>query len=160
MADKNYLEELFNKLSEEKKTRELLSLPEDFYEKINLNVEKSKISAEESEKTEKVEKNIKKLLENIKKIRTQKVLLYLAYDRKLPTPIPKEEESLYKYIKNILNNISNNTKFKKIKIINTIPEVITPEGKKLGPFIKGETILPESELEIEFILKNKIGEII
>ena len=160
MSDKKYLEELFNKISEEKKTRELLPLPEDFYEKILLNAEKNKKTTEETEKSEKVEKNIKKLLENIKKIRTQKVLLYLAYDRKLPTPIPKEEESLYKYIKNILNNTSDSVKFKQIKIINTIPEVITPEGKKLGPFIKGETILPESESEIEFILKNKIGEII
>ncbi len=160
MADKNYLEELFNKISEEKKTRELLPLPEDFYEKIILNSEKTKSLTEETEKSEKIEKNIKKLLENIKKLRNQKVLLYLAYDRKLPTPIPKEEESLYKYIKNILNKTTDAATFRKIKIINTIPEVITPEGKKLGPFIKGETILPESELEIEFILKNKIGEII
>lgn len=160
MIEKNYLEELFNKISEEKKTRELLPLAEDFYDKITLNIEKSKKISEETEKTDNIEKNIKKLLENIKKIRTQKLLLYLAYDRKLPTPIPNEEESLYKYIKNILNKTSEGIKLKKVKIINTIPEIISPEGKKLGPFIKGEIIIPESDSETEFMIKNKIGEII
>ena len=108
-------------------------------------------------------KNKEKLINNIKKIRTQKILLYLAYDRRLPSPIPKKEENLYIYIKDIINSSSFNIKNNKIKINNNTPELITPEGNKIGPFKKGQYIDIQdidNKNEVDFILKNKIGELI
>ncbi len=159
MTENNDLEDLFAKLSEEKKTRELLSLPENFYIKKTPKTIKNEEFQENDIKNENTTKNIIKMIENLKKIRIQKLLIYLAYERRLPTPMPMEEESLYKHIKNILNeNIQNNNKNTKIKIINDIPEIISPDGKRLGPFSKGKIITLENENDIEFIIKNKIGE--
>ncbi len=162
MNKKEKLEDLFNKLAAEKKTRELLPLPSNFYESIII------INSEETEKKEDINeenlnKNLEKLINNIKKIRTQKILLYLAYDRRLPSPIPKKEENLYIYIKDIINSSSFNIKNNKIKINNNTPELITPEGNKIGPFKKGQYIEIQdidNKNEVDFILKNKIGELI
>ena len=159
MSEKVDLEELFNKLAEEKKTRELLTLPENFFIQKENNI-KNNLTDEQTDNINVNNiKNSEKLLKNLKKIRIQKILLYLAYDRKLPTPIPSEEESLYKHI-NIILNKTTQRKTQNIKVINDIPEIITPEGKKLGPFTKGQTVSSEDEQETEFILKNNIGEII
>ncbi len=162
MNRKEKLEELFNKLAEEKKTRELLPLPNNFYEN-NLNNKATDQTTTEDSNEENLNKNIEKLINNIKKLRTQKILLYLAYDRRMPSPIPKEEENLYMYIKDILNSSSINIKNNKIRINNNTPELITPEGSKIGPFRKGQYIDVQeidNKYEIDFILKNKIGELI
>ncbi|MGC8479851.1 MAG: hypothetical protein ACP5M9_04280 [Candidatus Micrarchaeia archaeon] len=156
------LETLFNKFAEEKKTRELISLPYDFYIKTESKIKKT-VNEENEQENNTTEKNIKKLLEKIKKIRIQKILIYIAYERKVPSPLPKEEENLYITIKNILNGSSIKLKTQKILIKNDTPELITPEGKKLGPFRKDQYIDIqdiENGNELDFILKNKIGELI
>ena len=162
MNKKEKLEDLFNKLAAEKKTRELLPLPSNFYESIII-IDSEEIEKKEDINEENLNKNIEKLINNIKKIRTQKILLYLAYDRRLPSPIPKKEENLYIYIKDIINSSSFNIKNNKIKINNNTPELITPEGNKIGPFKKGQYIDIQdidNKNEVDFILKNKIGELI
>ena len=162
MDKKEKLEDLFNKLAAEKKTRELLPLPSNFYESIII-IDSEEIEKKEDINEENLNKNIEKLINNIKKIRTQKILLYLAYDRRLPSPIPKKEENLYIYIKDIINSSSFNIKNNKIKINNNTPELITPEGNKIGPFKKGQYIDIQdidNKNEVDFILKNKIGELI
>jgi hypothetical protein len=162
MNKKEKLEDLFNKLAAEKKTRELLPLPSNFYESIII-IDSEEIEKKEDINEENLNKNIEKLINNIKKIRTQKILLYLAYDRRLPSPIPKKEENLYIYIKDIINSSSFNIKNNKIKINNNTPELITPEGNKIGPFKKGQYIEIQdidNKNEVDFILKNKIGELI
>ena len=162
MNKKEKLEDLFNKLAAEKKTRELLPLPSNFYESIII-IDSEEIEKKEDINEENLNKNLEKLINNIKKIRTQKILLYLAYDRRLPSPIPKKEENLYIYIKDIINSSSFNIKNNKIKINNNTPELITPEGNKIGPFKKGQYIEIQdidNKNEVDFILKNKIGELI
>ncbi|MEM0200807.1 MAG: hypothetical protein QXD23_00160 [Candidatus Micrarchaeaceae archaeon] len=163
MNKKEELEDLFNKIELEKKTRELLPLPVDFYKKKQINNLTEKIIENENLKEENLDKNIEKLINNIKKIRIQKILLYIAYEKRIPMPIPKEEENLYICIKDIISSPSSNIKNNKIKIINNTPELITPEGNKIGPFRKGQYINIqeiENQNEIDFILNNKIGEII
>ena len=160
MNNKEELENLFNKLAEEKKTRELLSLPYDFYTKIESKL-KNLEHNDNNEENLTTDKNIKNLLTKIKKIRTQKILIYIAYERKIPMPLPKEEENLYITIKDILNMSSITLKTKKVLIKNDTPELITPEGKKLGPFRKDQYIdIQDVENDLDFILKNKIGELI
>jgi len=142
--------DLFNKLKSERNTGELLPMPADFYaiaEKY-INDLASAGNATEAE-------NARKLLGMIKEKRKQKLLIYLAYGRPLPKPIPEEEESLYNEVAKLISNNSSHTV--KIKIKTDLPKIVTPSGKELGPFKTGE-VVEISEEDAEFVLMNSIGE--
>ncbi|MGC9010788.1 MAG: hypothetical protein ACP5JN_01415 [Candidatus Micrarchaeia archaeon] len=149
---------LFEKIQSEKKTGELLPLPIDFYENANLTKEKMESSAN-FENKQYVE-NFKKLLNQLIEKRIQKVLIYLAYNKQLPYPVPKQEEEIYKKVKAIIAGEANIYSATKIKINLDVPEIITPKGKKIGPFSKGQIVEVEDNSDVEFILQNKIGEIL
>lgn len=152
MEEETTVENLFRRLSEEKKTGELLPLPFDFY----------KQDREEEKKTgeEKQKENRLRILNMLRARRVQKILIHLAYGRQPPKPIPKEEEKLYLTIKKILDEESNNGKIIKIKIKSKIPEIITPRGVKLGPYQENEIVETENDADVEFIINNGIGETI
>jgi len=151
MAGENEAEVLFAKLSAERKTGELLQLPEDFFEKA---------SAAPGAREPDVQANNDKLLNTLKAKRIQKLLIYLAYDRPLPHPIPYEEEILYKEIKSLLDNGGASRKTRRIRVLADVPELVTPNGDKLGPYRRDEIIETSKESDAQFILKNKIGEIV
>jgi DNA replication initiation complex subunit (GINS family) len=151
------IENLFSRLDSEKKTGELLQLPEDFY--TNVNEEVSKLEETDHNGTKQAA-NTKKTLAQFKNLRMQKILIYLAYNKQLPSPLPKEETEAYKAIKKLLEGEINIPKATKIRILEKVPEIITTSGKKIGPFEKGEIVTPEKETDIEFIVNNKIGEIV
>ena len=149
--------DLFGKLQEEKKTGELLQLHSDYYIKLNKHIEtKNDIFFENGKDKE----NIIKILSSLKKRRIQKILVYLAYGKPLPSQIPIEEEDLYNQIKKIINkeHVSNPTT--KIRINVQVPEIITKEGTKLGPYKQNEIVELNKKEDINFILSNKIGEIV
>ena len=110
------------------------------------------------ETAEKQKENHDKLIEALKAKRLQKILTYIAYGRSLPDQIPEEEERLYIRINNIIKEEKAGNKKTKIKIISDMPELVTPEGRKIGRFTKDSIIDPESEKETEFLIKNKLGE--
>jgi len=145
---------LFNILSLEKSTGELQTLDTDFYASVKKFIEG--LSQAEGKETE--AKNASKLLANLMERRKQKVLIYLAYNKPLPRPIPVEEENLYNEILKILNSSDKGNKSVKIKILEDLPEVITPYGKKLGPFKAGQLIEVDSVEDENFLVVNKIGE--
>ena len=151
-------EVIFSKLQAERKTGELLPLPADFYEQIDKEIEslKKKSSMDNKQYLE----NFIKLVNQLKERRIQKVLIYLAYNKQLPQPIPRSEENLFKRIKAIINEETKSVQAKRIKINLDIPEIITPEGNKIGPFSKDQIIEIDDNKEIEYILRNKIGELI
>lgn len=153
MKERTTTEELFTRLDLEKKTGELLPLDIEIYKK-TLSFSDSK----ESENKETQEKNRGKILTALKSKRTQKILTYVAYARQLPKPIPEEEERLYIHIKKIIDEENGAPKTTKIKIIADTPEIRTPEGRKLGPFGKNTIVEIESQQELEFLIKNRIGE--
>ncbi len=138
-------ENLFVILNNEKRTGELISLDEDFYEKIYNNI--NEITDENERKT------IISLVNEIKTKRIQKLLIYIAYKKTLPIKIPKEEKELYEKI----NAIINDDKARVVKIIKDTPELIMPNGTKIGPFKSGQTIIINDDIKIEFIIKNGIG---
>lgn len=152
--EKVSVEELFAKLAEEKKTGELSVLPEDFYLKASGGTEDSHENATIHDE------NRRKLIGALKARRQQKMLTYLAYGKNLPHPIPKEEERLYILIKKILDEENKSTRSTKIKIISDAPELVTTEGRKIGPFEKNTIIDVENQEDLEFMLKNKIAETI
>jgi len=151
-------EVIFSKLQAERKTGELLPLPADFYEQIDKEIENLKKNP--SMESKQYLENFMKLVNQLKEKRMQKVLIYLAYNKQLPQPIPRFEENLFKKIKAIINEESKPPQVKRIKINLDIPEIVTPEGNKIGPFSKDQIIEIDDSKEIEYILQNKIGELI
>ncbi len=90
----------------------------------------------------------------------QKILVYMAYGKELPGQMPDEEEAVYRQILTLLNKEATAPKTAKIKILIKIPEIITTKGNKIGPYNEGEVIQPEDPTDIEFIINNRIGEVI
>lgn len=113
-----------------------------------------------SEQAEKQKENAQRLLSALKNRRIQKVLIYLAYGRGLPHPVPEEEEELYAEIKKVLEKGSKIAKSRKIKILAQIPEILTPKGYKIGPYTQNQIVETDNEADIAFIISNKIGETI
>lgn len=144
-------EEIFNLLKSEKKTGEIIPLRKTFYKE-----------AEElaKQQTQEQSQNTERALNIIKEKRTQKILIYLAYDKALPQPLPQEEEETYARIEQIINKANPQAKTRKIKITAHIPEIITSTGNKLGPYEQNEIIELYDNSDIKFIIDNKIGETI
>jgi hypothetical protein len=142
---------LYNLFKAEQKSGEISPLPKDFYLAAN---EKLKLLGKpESDEY----KNATKIINAIKERRTQKILMYLAYNKEVPRPMPIEEEDLYIQIKNILNKNSE-PKPTKVKIAKAIPQIVSPTGNKLGPFEQNEIAYIYDPADIKFMVENKLGE--
>lgn len=139
-------EELFDVLKQEKARGELMPLPKDFYRRFSQN--------------ERASQNISKTLFSLKEKRTQKLLVYMAYGKQLPQPLPAEEEEAYNRIKQILKKENADKTSTKIKINTDLPEILTPNNSKLGPFKQNEIVELREPQDIKFIIENKIGEIL
>lgn len=144
---------IYNMLKNEQKSGELLPIKKDFYSKIA-----EKLTGASEDQGE--QKNLLKVINALKERRKQKILVYLAYDKDLPSPIPSEEEDLYMQIKNILNKNDTAQKPTKVKITKTIPQVITQTGSKLGPYEQNEIVYIYDNTDTKFIIENKLGEIV
>jgi DNA replication initiation complex subunit (GINS family) len=148
---------IFTKLQQEKNTGELTTLQSDFYSQANTLL--SKLNAEAPAETSvKQLENAQKMLFSLRERRKQKLLMYVAYDKPLPAPVPEEEETLYNEIRQIIIKDNPQPKASKIKITNDIPEVLTAKGRKIGPYKRGEVVEVTDTSDAEFIIKNKIGE--
>ena len=144
---------LYNLLKSEQKSGEVISLQKDFYLKIE-----EKLKAYGSTNGDEY-KNIQKVVNSLKERRKQKILVYIAYNKELPRPLPLEEEDLYIQIKNILNKSNSEPKPSKVKIAKTIPQIVAPSGSKLGPYEQNEIIYIYDRADAKFIVENKLGEI-
>ncbi|MEM3839084.1 MAG: hypothetical protein QXF01_00690, partial [Candidatus Micrarchaeaceae archaeon] len=118
---------LFLKLSEEKKTGELLPLPKDFYRQAEEVISKHAEGSTHAEI-----QNKQTALNSLRAKRIQKILVYIAYGKPMPNPLPEEEEDLYRQILSVINKEAATPKTTKIKILINIPEVITTQGNTIG----------------------------
>ncbi|MDE1834643.1 MAG: hypothetical protein KGH64_04865, partial [Candidatus Micrarchaeota archaeon] len=133
---------------------ELMPLPHDFYNQVQelLGTISNKETGEYS--------SVNKTISLLKEKRTQKLLVYIAYSKQLPAPLPSEEEALYIQIKKIVNSSTPEAKSIKIKVSKSIPQVITPKGNSIGPFEQNQTVFLSDISDVKFIVDNKIGEIV
>ncbi|MDE1822907.1 MAG: hypothetical protein KGI00_00715 [Candidatus Micrarchaeota archaeon] len=145
-------ESVFEALKNEKKTGEIIPLEAEFYNNANRLVASMQDEQEKS--------NMVKTINTIKEKRAQKILVYIAYGKQVPAPLPTEEEDLYNQIKRILKKESAPTNQTTIRISADIPEIITTKGSKIGPFRQNEIVKTGDTDNIKFIIDNKIGEII
>ena len=150
-------ETIFSRVQTEKVTGELQPLQKDFYVQavVFINTLEKEPTTEKAKQAE----NTKRMIAILRERRKQKLLVYLAYDRPLPQQMPEEEEVLYNEIIKLLTKDIPNSKLSRLKITTNIPEVITAEGRKIGPYRQGEVIEVSNSGDAEFIVKNKIGEI-
>ncbi len=161
LSDYSLFESVFDIFQEEKKKGELQTLPKDFYVKSSEYVAELERSANISDESAKKLGNFNKLVSGLKERRKQKLLIYLAYNKPLPEKIPFEEEQLYIKLKNTMNDQGpNEQKLSKLKINSDIPEIITPNGSRLGPFNQNQIIEVDNSVDIEFLVNNNVGEII
>ena len=100
------------------------------------------------------------MLASLMEKRRQKILLYIAYNKPLPAAVTVEDEKLYNDLLSVLSSNDQRTKISKLKIVSDIPEVLTAEGRKIGPFRQGEVVEVTDSNDVEFIIKNKIGEMV
>jgi DNA replication initiation complex subunit (GINS family) len=147
---------LFSKLQQEKATGELAPLQVDFYSQATEFV--NQLDGRDNDENKKQQENSKRMLASLKERRKQKLLMYVAYNRPLPPIVPEEEERLYNEIRQMLNKEEQRVKISKFKINSDIPEVLTSQGRKIGPFKQGEVVEVSNNNDAEFIAKNKIGE--
>lgn len=148
---------LFSKLNEEKNRGELTVLQKDFYS-ASTEFLKGLESGQVSQSNPRQAENTRRLVENLKEKRRQKLLIYLAYGKPLPQPVPEEEEALYNEIRKILNR-DEESRVATVKILADVPEVLTPEGRKVGPYKQGDVIVVPNRADVEFMVKNRIGEV-
>jgi len=151
-------EMLFSKLNEEKNRGELAPLQKDFYVSATDFIKKLDSDSNNQQHTKQAE-NTRRLIENLKEKRRQKLLIYLAYEKPLPQPVPEEEEDLYNEIRKILNKDEEKGRVATMKILADVPEVFTSEGRKVGPYKQGDVIEVPNSSDVEFMVKNKIGEL-
>ena len=145
---------LNNLLKLEQKSGEIIPLPKEFYIKIN-----EKLKTYSSPNGDEY-KNLFKLYTTIRDRRTQKILVYLAYNKEPPRPLPAEDEDLYIQIKNIVNKSGGDSKPSKLKVLSTIPQIVAPSGNKLGPYEQNEIIYVYDRTDAKFMVENKLGETI
>ncbi len=143
----------------ESKTNEIQPLPKDFYKMADEYVTRLK-QEENTEKNEKQTESVRHVVLNLKAKRRQKILLYLAYGKKMPEKVPEEEETFFSKIKKIMAQDEEFAKTTKLRITADIPEIVTPTGKKIGPYNKNQTVNVDDEEDADFLVKNKIGEIL
>ena len=157
MALKITTEMIFLKLNEEKNRGELTPLQKEFYTEAQdfINTLESIAGGEQGQKQA---ENTRRLLESLKEKRRQKLLIYLAYEKPLPQPVPEEEEGLYNEIRKILNRTEDRSRAASVRIISDVPEVFTSEGRKIGPYKQGDVVEVQNSGDVEFMIKNKIGE--
>ena len=150
---------LFSRLNEEREKGALTSLPKEFYSEARAFVDSMNDDA--SGANQKQTANARRMLHELKEKRKQKILIYLAYDKPLPQPMPDEEEALYNEIRRILNRTGEaSEKTARIKILSDVPEILTSEGRKIGPYQQGAVVEMPRGADADFVLKNKIGELI
>ncbi len=146
----------------EKQTNELQLLPDFFYSDTQINSIKTDLKDEENQKEFSIKENINLLITKIFEKRKQKILIYSAYNKSLPQPIPNIELNFYNKLQELKNTYILNIKQTQVNIslksLDYLPEIILPSGEKIGPLKKEEIIeikSKESE-DINFLINNSI----
>ena len=151
---------LWQLVQKEKQTNELQLLPKTFYTdatKLLESLDKKDMTEEEAA----IKKNTTKLLLEIYERRKQKLLIYVAYKKKLPQPAIQAEQELYDKLVDIVNkekiNLSTPKSGQSLVSLQKIPEIILPSGKRIGPFEKDQIVNVQADDEdVKFLISNAI----
>ncbi len=160
MGEKIGYELLWEMSQKERQTNELLLLPKNFYDEISVFIKELENAT--SDEQINMKRNAQRLLSELQERRKQKIIIYVAYKRSIPQPAIQEEEDLYSRIlaaangPNTAKTQATQANEKALKLLQPIPEIILPSGKKVGPFLKGQVIEIEERSDKEFLISNMI----
>lgn len=139
----------------EKQTTQLLPLQKEFYEDVQQFIDKLNASLDPEVGT--IKTNVIKILNEMFNKRKQKLLLYAAYNRPLPTPAPHIEAQLYAKASDIMRcDLAEQPQLKaqhKLEALDNLPEIVLPNGSKIGPLEKGQRIDVNNEEEAKFLIE-------
>ncbi len=159
---------LWSVLQKEKQTNELQLLPKNFYVDVQASI-KTFDRKDITEEEQSTKKNTERLLYELSERRKQKILIYVAFRKTMPQPAMQEELEFYSKIVEFTKqstlpasgdaSIGANAKpHQALKSVQSMPEIILPSGRKVGPFEKGAIVDVASEEDINFLIANTICE--
>ena len=142
-------EEIFSILQKEKKTGELLQLEPDFYKK---NQKQPGITKHSRKQRRELSKDAGP---SSRKENSENAELHRLWKEFASPNTGRGGKVIYIRIKNIITEEEKGAGTK-LKVFEETPEIITPEGKKIGPFHKNETV-EVNKPEAEFMINNNIA---
>ncbi len=141
----------------EKETNQLTAVQKEFYEDAETFIKK--LEAQTDHTSTVARTNIIKILGDIYKLRRRKILVYAAYNRPLPPQTPQSEHALYSKICEIAygGNAAPEqpaASRRVLEALENIPEVIMPNGSRVGPLAKGQLLEADDEETVNFLLET------
>ena len=141
----------------EKRSNELQLLHKGFYEDMTIMINGLQDATADSIS---LKENATKLLSGLFERRKQKIMIYVAYGRQLPTPAPQREEKLYEDAVALLNGstlaVQGKAATGALRAIQPIPEIILPSGRKIGPLEKDQMMEIKDREDRAFLVNNNI----
>jgi len=156
-----YYEMLWQAHQKEKRSNELQLIPKTFYDDAQAYIKKVE-SGTRTDKTTQQAENASRLLSEIFERRKQKIMVYVAYGKQIPSPAPQTEMDLYESAQKLLSKARlDSTKPDapngyKLRANQDIPEVILPSGRKVGPMEKDQVVEIGEKEDRMFLINNKI----
>jgi DNA replication initiation complex subunit (GINS family) len=160
MADNITYDLLWQILQKEKQSNEIQMVPRTFFSDIAGIIRT--LEKEKTEENEQVKSNMIKLSNDLYERRKQKILIYIAYGRQLPQPLPQEEVGFYGRITEAFKSnqfasyLSSESRKSMLESLYDIPEMLLPSGNKIGPLSKAQTIVVESNDDATFLINNAL----
>ena len=151
---------LWQAYQKEKRTNELQLISKTFYEEMGAFI--GGITRENTTAEERLQKdNAVTLLNGIFEKRKQKILMYAAYGKQLPGPVPQTEADLYESAGKLLRSSTieyngDSAAQSALRSMQAIPEVILPSGAKIGPLEKDQIIVVKDREDRRFLVNSKI----
>ena len=158
MGDLTY-EYIWQIYQKEKQTNELSILPKTFYNDAHIFIKKLE-DENEKEDSSSIKSNTQKLINSIFERRKQKIMMYVALNKNIPS-ITEEEMEFYKKIIDLYNSSklthqdAQDVK-QQLTATKDIPEILLPSGKKIGPIKKEQAVNIENVKDIDFLLTTSL----
>ena len=160
MDDELTYENLWQAYQKEKQSNELQLIPKTFYDDMKEYIDKAFKGGAGEDSTQQRE-NAMRLLNGIFERRKQKILIYAAYGKQLPSPSTQQEADFYEQITKAIKASTLNATHKEsqpiaLRSMQSIPEILLPSGSRIGPLEKEQVVEIKNREDASFLINNKI----
>ncbi len=160
MSDNVTYDVIWQVLRREKQTNELLAIPKSFYADVSAFIDS--IDKNHNEENDQLRANTVKLVTEMYEKRKQKILIYTALGRALPSSLPAEETSFYNDVMERFKSSqftytrhgdANKTT---LESLLDMPEILLPSGSRVGPLVKNQYLTVDNEDDAAFLVSNAL----
>jgi DNA replication initiation complex subunit (GINS family) len=154
-------EMLWQTYQKEKRSNELQLVPKTFYDDMKVFMKAIAESSAQTDETRIQKDNAARLLNGIFERRKQKILVYVAYSKPLPGPVPQHEAELYEEATKLmkadtLGLVTEDKIEQRLRSTQALPEIILPSGGKIGPLDKDQVVDVKNKDDRLFLVNSKI----